>query len=404
MTEVVVTGYGTVSAAGIGVPVNWDRVCAGAPTAARDPELTGIPVNITCRVPGFDAEALLGRPEARRTDRTTQFGLVAAREAIADAGLEPHAWDGARVGIVMGTSTGAAGTYDREYVRYFEEGPEWVSPTFGVTAPMNLLAGYLASAFGAYGPNLVVTTACAAGPTAIGTARQLLVADMCDIVLAGGAEAPLTGLLVSSLGQMGAMSRRLADPAGASRPFDAARDGMVPAEGAAVLVMERSADARARGVQPHGVVAGYGASADGYHMSAPDPEGRGAERAIRMALRDAGLSAADIGHVNAHGSSTPLNDVTESRTIARVYDDPVVTSTKGVLGHALGAAGALEAVHTLLALETGMIPPTANLEQVDEQITVDVVAGEPRKHTFEAAATHSFGFGGQNAVVVFRRP
>ncbi|RKN47024.1 beta-ketoacyl-[acyl-carrier-protein] synthase family protein [Streptomyces hoynatensis] len=402
--EVAVTGLGAVSAAGIGVEANWQRVCEGVSAAALDPALDRFGANISCRVPAFDVTALVGSQGRKRSDRTTQLGLLAAREAIADAGLSPGTWDGARVGIVMGTSGGAATSYETEYVRYVEEGPEWVSPLFGITGPMNLLAGFLAIALRAFGPNMVVTTACAAGPTAIGTARHLLQADMCDVVLAGGAEAPLTGMLMSSLVQMGAVSRRVHDPAGASRPFDADRDGMVAAEGAGVLVLERARDAAARGARRRALVAGYGASADGYHLSAPDPEGLGAERAIRQALAEAGLTGADIDHVNAHGSSTPLNDVTEAAVIERLYAAPAVTSTKGVVGHALGAAGALEAVYTVLALEHGLVPPTANLSRQDPRITVDVVAGKPREAAIRAATTHSFGFGGQNAVLAFVRP
>lgn len=402
--EVVVTGLGAVSAAGIGVEANWRRLCEGVPTAARDPLLDGFPAGISCRVPEFDVAALVGSQARRRCDRTTQLGLLAAREAMTDAGLSADTWDGARVGVVMGTSGGAATSYEAEYTRYVREGPEWVSPLFGITGPMNLLAGYLAIELRAFGPNMVVTTACAAGPTAIGTARQLLRAGMCDVVLAGAAEAPLTGMLMSSLLQMGAVSRRTHDPAGASRPFDADRDGMVAAEGAGVLVLERAADAAARGARPRALVAGYGASADGYHLSAPHPEGLGAERAIRQALTEADLSGADIDHVNAHGSSTPLNDLTEGGVIERVYDAPAVTSTKGVVGHALGAAGALEAVYTVLALEHGLVPPTANLTRRDPGIGIDVVAGKPREAAIRAATTHSFGFGGQNAVVAFVRP
>lgn len=401
--DVVVSGMGAISAAGAGVAVNWERVCQGVPTSTVDPRMPDLPAALSCRVPDFDPVAVLGAPEVRRTDRTTQLAVVAAREAVADAGLDPAGWDGTRVGIVMGTSSGGATSYENEYFRYAEDGPEWISPLFGITAPMGLLAGYLAIVLRSFGPNMVVTTACAAGPTAIGTARQLLRAGLCDVVLAGGAEAPLTRMSLGSLYQMGAMSTRLDDPAGASRPFDVDRDGMVPAEGAAVLVLERAADVRARGGRARALVAGYGASADGYHLSAPDPDGTGIERAVAMALEDADLTAGDIGHVNAHGSSTPLNDLTEGRVISRIYGTPVVTSTKGVVGHALGAAGALEAVYTVLALEEGLVPPTANLQRLDPGLDIDVVTGEPRKVPLDAAMTHSFGFGGQNAVVAFTR-
>lgn len=401
--DVVVTGLGAVSAAGAGVQRNWARVCSGEPTAALDQDLADVPVNLTCKLPAdVDLAAAVGPQELHRTDRTTQLALVAAREAVADAGLDPGTWDGDRVAIVLGTSSGGATSFEREYFRYAQDGPEWVSPLFGITGPMGLLAGYLAIALRGYGPNMVVTTACAAGPTAIGTARQLLRADMCDVVLCGAAEAPLTRLSLASLHQMGAMSRRLHDPSGASRPFDADRDGMVPAEGAAVLVLERAGDCRARDGRSRALVAGYGATADGYHLSAPHPEGVGVRRAIEMALGDADLSAADIDHVNAHGSSTPLNDLTEGRVISSVYKPGTpVTSAKGVIGHALGAAGALEAVYTVLSIEQGLVPPTANLERLDDELDLDVVTGAPRRMPLRAAITHSFGFGGQNAVVAF---
>jgi 3-oxoacyl-[acyl-carrier-protein] synthase II len=401
--DVVVTGLGAVSPAGIGVEDNWTGVCSGIGTAIRCPRLAGLPTQLVCRVPEFDAKALFGTQVVRRTDRCTRLGLLAAREAVANAGLDPSTWDGARVAIVLGTANGGVGAFDAAYQQYFEQGPEWVTPLLGVTGPMNLLAGYLSVPLRAYGPNFVVNTACASGATAIGTARQLLRADLCDVVITGGAEAPLIGVLISGLAQMGASSKRQDDPGGACRPFDIARDGLVLGEGAGVLVLERADDARARGAQPRAVVAGYGASADGYHMSAPDPQGAGAERAIRAALADAGLTGDDIDHVNAHGTSTQANDLTESLAINRVYDRPVVTSTKGVTGHPLGAAGALETVYAVLALENGLVPPTANLEHQDPRIDLDVVSEKPRELAVRAVANHSFGFGGQNAVLTLTR-
>jgi 3-oxoacyl-[acyl-carrier-protein] synthase II len=403
--DVVVTGMGALSAGGIGVAENWANVLAGRSTAAIDPAMSDLPSSITYRIPDrLDIAAAIGVQELRRTDRTTQLALIAAREALADAGLDPTTWDGARVGVVLGTSSGAATSYEKEYMTYAKEGPEWISPLFGITAPMSLMAAYLAIALQAHGPGMVITTACAAGPSAIGTARQLLRSGMCDVVLAGGSEAPLTRISLSSLYQMGALSDRMDQPAAASRPFDADRDGMVLAEGAGVLVLERAEDAKARSARSRAVVAGYGASTDGYHLSAPHPEGTGVELAVRMALADAGLSTGDIAHVNAHGSSTPLNDVTEGRLIARVYDHgPAVTANKGAVGHSLGAAGALEAIFTVLSLEEGVVPPIANLEQLDKELDIDVVSGTARQLPADAAITHSFGFGGQNAVLAFTR-
>ncbi len=260
-------------------------------------------------------------------------------------------------------------------------------------------------ALGAHGPSLAVTTACASGATALGTARDLLLADRCDIALAGGAEAPCHPLPSTCFAQMGALSTRLHDPEGASRPFDTDRDGFVLAEGAGLLVLERASDARARGARPHAHLSGYGASTDGYHYAAPHPEGAGITRAFNAALADAGLGTGDIGHINAHGTGTPLNDLIEGAALSRIFDGhpPPVTSTKGVTGHALGAAGAIEAALAALTLKHQSIPPTANLHQLDPDIHLDVVAKTARQHRMEAVASNSCGFGGHNTVLVMRR-
>ncbi|MFE7488397.1 beta-ketoacyl-[acyl-carrier-protein] synthase family protein [Kitasatospora sp. NPDC057541] len=402
--ETAVTGVGLVSPAGLGVPGNWERVLSGAPTAATDPELAGLPVDISCRAAAYRADDHFAPGQAWKLDRVSQLALVAAREAVADAGLDPATWDGARVGVVLGTSMGGMGTLEAEHRKTLEEGPAWISPLVWVMAPVNMIAAYLAIELGARGPNLVTATACASGPTAIGTARQLLAAGACDVVIAGGADAPVTPMTMAGLAQMGALSRRVDDPAAASRPFDTGRDGMVVAEAAGVVVLERLADARARRARVRARVLGYGASADAHHPSAPHPEGEGAERALRAALADAGVGQGEVDHVNAHGSSTPLNDVTEARVLRRVLGErPAVTSTKGVTGHALGAAGAIETVYTVLALEDGLVPPTANLESLDHRIEIDVVAKEARKAPLEVAVSNSFGFGGQNGVLVLGR-
>ncbi|MGH8885737.1 MAG: beta-ketoacyl-[acyl-carrier-protein] synthase family protein [Egibacteraceae bacterium] len=396
-----VTGLGLVTPAGIGVSANWERVCSGEPTASTDPSLAGIMVDFSCRVPDFDAVTLLGRKLARRLDRFVQLAVVAAREAIADAGLDPQDWDGGRVAVVLGCGMGGSGTWETQHRRLLEQGPGKVSPLLIPMLVPNMVAGQLAIEFGATGPNLVTATACASGATAIGVARDLLRAGACDIVLTGGTEAGVTPLSIAGFAQMGALSKRCHDPAAASRPFDLDRDGFVAAEAAGILVLERPADACARGAHVRARIAGYGASADGYHQTAPDPEGNGAERAIRAALADAGVAPGEIGHVNAHGTSTPLNDVAEARVLRRVFGDGVaVTSTKGVTGHALGGAGAIEAAYTVLAVERGQIPPTANLDSQDPEVDLDVVSKSPREQRLELAMSDSFGFGGQNAVLV----
>lgn len=396
-----VTGLGLVTPAGIGVSANWERVCSGEPTASADPNLAGIMVDFSCRVPDFDAVTLLGRKHARRLDRFVQLAVVAAREAIADASLDPHDWDGGRVGVVVGCGMGGSGTWEAQHRRLIEQGPGKVSPMLIPMLIPNMVAGQLAMEFGATGPNLVTATACASGATAIGVARDLLRAGACDIVLTGGTEAGVTPLSIAGFAQMGALSKRRDDPARASRPFDADRDGFVAAEAAGILVLERPDDARARGARVRAHIVGYGASADGYHQTAPDPEGKGAERAIRAAMADAGVGAKDIQHVNAHGTSTPLNDVAEARVLRRVLGDgAAVTSTKGVTGHALGAAGAIEAAYTVLAVQHGRIPPTANLDSQDPEVELDIVAKSAREQRVELAMSDSFGFGGQNAVLV----
>ena len=398
---VAVTGLGLVTPAGIGVQASWDGVLAGQGLARTDPVLEGIPVDMSCRVPGFDAETLLGRKASRRLDRFVQLAVVAAREAVADAGLDPATWDGARVGVVMGCGMGGAATWEQQHIRMLDDGPTKISPLLIPMLVPNMVAGQLAIEFGARGPNLVTATACASGATAIGVARDLLRSGACDIVLTGGTEAGVTPLSIAGFAQMGALSTRTGDPSAASRPFDIDRDGFVAAEAAGVLVLERTADAAARRATTRAHLAGYGASADGHHITAPDPDGDGAGRAMRAAIADAGLSPQDITHVNAHGTSTPLNDVAEARTLRAVIGDPItVTSTKGVTGHSLGAAGAIEAAFTVLTVQHGLVPPTANLDSQDPDVALDVVAKAPREQQILAAMSDSFGFGGQNAVLV----
>lgn len=402
--DVAVTGLGLVTPAGIGVVANWARVTAGEPAAARDPNLAGLRVDFDCRVSGFDADTLIGRRQAWRMDRYTHLAMVAAREALADSGLDPATWDAARVGVVLGSALGGTATYERQHETLLSEGGPSVSPMLIPMMGVNMVAGQVAIDLGARGPNLVTTTACASGTTAIGTARDLLRAGACDVVITGAAESCLTPTIITGFSRMGALSNRSTDPPAASRPFDVDRDGFVAGEGAAVLVLERLADARARGATVRARLAGYGASGDAFHMTAPDPDGRGAELAIRAALADAAVGPSDVDHVNAHGTSTPLNDVTEARLLRRVIGQrPAVTSTKGVTGHVLGAAGAIETAYTVLSIQHELVPPTANLDSIDPAIDVDVVQKASRSMPIEVAMNNSFGFGGQNAVLVLTR-
>jgi beta-ketoacyl-acyl-carrier-protein synthase II len=369
---------------------------------ATDPELAGLPVDFSCRVPGVDPRALLGRRATLQYDRFVQLALIAAQEAVADAGLDPATWDGARVGVVVGCGLGGVATWEAQHRRMLTDGPQAVSSLLIPMLVPNMVAGHVGIRFGATGPNLVTATACASGATAIGVARDLLRQGRCDVVLSGGAEAGVVPLIVTGFAQMGALSTRRDAPVAASRPFDADRDGFVIGEGSGILVLERAEDARARGARIRARLVGYGASADAYHMTAPDPAGRGVERAIQGALADAGVGPGDVDHVNAHGTSTALNDLTEAQVLARCLGSgAAVTSTKGVVGHTLGAAGAIEAAFTVLAVEHGLIPPTANLDSQDPEIEIDVVVKEARQRRIGVALSNSFGFGGQNAVLAF---
>jgi 3-oxoacyl-[acyl-carrier-protein] synthase II len=398
-TDIAVTGLGLVTPAGTGTAASWQGVLAGRSPAAEDPLLAGNPVRISCRVPGWDADALLGARRAHRLDRFAQFALVAAREAVADAGLDPATWDGARVGVVLGCADGGPGTVEEQHRVLVEHSADRVSPLLLPMQLPNMLAGQTAIELGATGPNLVVATACASGTSAIGAARDLLLLDRCDIVVAGGSEAMITPLVMAGFARMGTLSRREGDPAGASRPFEVERDGFVAGEGAGVLVLERAADARARGARVRARIAGYGASADAHHITSPHPEGVGLEAAMRAALADAGAGPGDVQHVNAHGTATRLNDLAEAKVVRRVLTgDPLVTSTKGVTGHLLGAGGAVEAAFTVLSLEQQLVPPTANLTVPDPACEIKVAATATATRV-DLALSNSMGFGGQNAVL-----
>jgi 3-oxoacyl-[acyl-carrier-protein] synthase II len=403
--SVAVTGLGMVTAGGVGVEATWRAVCAGVSTAAVDPSLSGAPVGISCRVPGFDPVALLGEGWSFRLDRSQQFALVAAREALTQAGLDAEGWDGSRVGVVLGTGAAGVSTFVAQAERFVAKGRKAVSPYFLPMSLPNMSAAQLALAFGAKGPSLVVATACAAGATAVGIARTLLLSGACDVVLAGGTEAAVTPLYVSAFSRMGVTSKRADPPGQVMRPFDADRDGIVVGEAGAVLVLERPEHAEHRGARVLARVTGFGASTDAHHVTVPDPDGAGAAAAVQMALADAGVSPQDVDHVNAHGTATVLNDLSEGTAIGKaIGDHPSVTSNKGVLGHSLGAAGAVEAACTVLSIRHGLVPPTANLQRMDPRISLDVVSGAPRVQKIDLALTQSFGFGGQNAVLAIAAP
>ncbi|MEV7524366.1 beta-ketoacyl-[acyl-carrier-protein] synthase family protein [Streptomyces sp. NPDC091371] len=402
---IAVTGLGMLTPAGIGVEATWEGVLDGKSTAATSDQLAGLPVDFCCSLPHFDAADVLGRRTAHRLDRSSQLAVIAAKEALHDAGLDPTVWDGARVGVVIGCGVGASHTWETQGRRLHEFGPRRVSPLLLPMIGPSTPAGEVALATCARGPSLATGTACASGATAIVIARDLLTSRQCDVVITGGTEACNTPLVMTGLAQLGALSGRCDDPAAASRPFDAARDGFVLGEAAAILVLERAEDTAARGHRPRALLAGCGSTTDAYHPTTPHPEGRGIKAAMHSALTDAGLNSSDIGYVNAHGTSTRLNDAVEAHSLRAVLPhSPAVSSTKGVLGHSLGASGAVEAALTVLSIQHSLIPPTANLENPDPGVDLNLVIRTAAEQRVTAALSNSFGFGGHNVVLAFHTP
>ncbi|MFF9567263.1 beta-ketoacyl-[acyl-carrier-protein] synthase family protein [Streptomyces sp. NPDC014685] len=402
-----VTGIGLVTAAGTGAGATWSAVTGAAdpPSVLHRPELDGLPCDFMYTITGLDPRTVLGVATARLMDRFSQLAVIAAREAVADAGLDPLLWDGGRVAVVIGSAHGGLPFYDEQHAVLAERGARRVSPKLAPLTVVNGAASSVATDLGALGPSQAVSTACSSGTVAIGTAHQMLRTGACDVVVAGGAESVCSRLLIASACQLKAVSTRREDPGAACRPFDLHRDGFVVGEGAGLLVMERPEHARARGATVRAHVAGYGAACDAYSAVAPDPGGRGVERALRAALADAGIDARDIGHVNAHGTSTVSNDLIEATMLHRVLGEhPLVTSTKAMTGHTLGAAGGIETALTVLALQHQLVPPTVNLDAPDPAVPVDVVSKEARRGTFDAAVKTSLGFGGHNAALVLTRP
>ncbi|GAB2701145.1 beta-ketoacyl-[acyl-carrier-protein] synthase family protein [Kitasatospora kifunensis] len=400
-SDVVITGIGLVTPAGADTATAWKAICAGRSAAATDPRLADLGVDFSCAATGFDPDLVLGG-DARRMDPFTQFAVAAARAAVADAALTEGSWDRARTAVLLGTAVGGQTTWEEQGQRLRERGPRTVNPLTVPKAIGNIAAGSVAMDLGLHGPSLTVSTACAAGTTALGHGLDLLRAGRCDVVLAGGTEAAVTPLVSTAFDRLKALSRRTGDPAAASRPFDAQRDGFVLGEGAAVLVLERAADAEARGRRAYARLLGYGATSDAHHLTSPDPAGHWAELALRQALDDAGVDASDVALINAHATSTPQGDAIEARVIDRVFGrGPAVTSTKGVTGHMLGAAGAVEAALTALSVAQGVIPPTANFRSGDaDAADIDIVHGAVRQTPVPLAVSNSFGFGGHNAVLV----
>ena len=404
--RVVVTGIGAVSPLGLDAGSTWENLVAGRSGIGKISlfDASEYPVRIAAEVDGFAPETIFGKRRAKHLDRVSQLALVAAGAALAQSGMDP-AVDPERIGTVWGTGIGGIHSLEEGMATLRERGPEWISP---YTLPMmipNMVAGHVAMEWGLKGYSTATVTACSASAQAIGECLDLIRAGRLDAVVCGGAEAPITEVGIAGFAAMKALSSRNDEPESASRPFDATRDGFVMGEGAACLILEERDRALARGATILAELEGYGATSDAFHMTQPHPEGEGAVRAMLAALADAGRDPSEVGYVNAHGTSTPPNDRIETLALKTVFGKvvPAVSSTKSMTGHTLGAAGALEAVICVQALNEKMLPPTANYETPDPECDLDYVPNHARPADFDVALTNSFGFGGHNASLVFSR-
>ncbi len=408
-TRVVVTGLGAVTPLGLSADEFWRNLVAGCsgigPMTLCDP--TNYPCRIAGEVRGFDPERFIPPKEARRLARFTQLAVAAAQMAVEDAALNLERENRERVGVLLGNGNGGFPTIEEAVRTLVERGGMRISPFFFPMILPNMAASTVSRMLGAKGYNATVVTACAASTQAIGEAAEVIRRGSADVMLAGGTEAGISQLGLAGFSVMRALSTHNEEPEKASRPFDAQRDGFVPSEGAAILVVESLEHAHARGATILAEVAGYGVSSDAYHPVQPDEDGGGAARAILEALRDAGVTPAEVDYINAHGSSTPLNDASETRAIKRAFGELAyripISSTKSMIGHALGAAGAMEAVACVKTILEGVIHPTINYEFPDPECDLDYVPNHARKKEVNVVLSNSFGFGGQNACLVFRR-
>jgi len=406
--RVVITGMGAVTPLGLSVEETWAGIVAGRSGIDRitlfDPSEHS--TQFAGEVKGFDPQRWLEPKEARRLDRFVQFAIAAGMMAVADAGLEITAANRERVGVLIGTGIGGIQTLEETLFTAFQKGIGRISPFFIPMMIGDMASGMLSIRLGAAGPNSCVVTACATGTHALGDAAEIIRRGAADVMIAGGTEAAVTPMGVGGFAAMRALSTRNDAPQRASRPFDAERDGFVMGEGAGVMILEAEEVARARGARILAELAGYGMSGDAYHITQPAPEGEGAVRSMRLALADAGLTPADVDYINAHGTSTPQNDRTETIAVKRALGERAyhvpMSSTKSMTGHLLGAAGAVEAIFCVLALRDGILPPTINYEHPDPECDLDYVPNEARRAAIRVAMSNSFGFGGHNATLVFK--
>lgn len=409
MERVVITGMGVISPLGNTVDQFWSRLAAGESgiTPIDSFDTTHFKTKIAGSVQAFDPDARFGRKEARRMDRFSQFALAAAEEAWTHSGLRLEELDRERLGVYVGSGVGGIQTLMDQGELLRSRGPERVSPTLIPMLISNMAAAMISIKLGAQGPTLSPVTACSIGNTAIGEAFRLIRYGGADVIIAGGAEAAVTEIALASFGNATALSTRNGEPQGASRPFDQNRDGFVIAEGGAIVTLESLSHALRRDAVIYGEVTGYGASSDAYHMVATHPEGIGAYQAMKLALSEAGISPGEVDVISAHATSTIVGDRSETLAIKKLFGEQAyripVTANKSMTGHALGAAGGLEAIALLKSLQEGLIPPTINLEQPDESCDLDYVPNVARQADLKIGISNSFGFGGHNAVIVLRK-
>jgi 3-oxoacyl-[acyl-carrier-protein] synthase II len=409
MRRVVVTGLGTIAPNGIGTETFWENLVNGVSGVDRitrfDPSHHD--TKIAGEIKGFDPLLYMEKKEVRRMDLFIHYALAGAILAVDDARLMFDQVERSRVGVLIGTGMGGIPALEESHNTLLEKGPGRISPFFIPSIITNLASGQIAMRFGVRGPNSCVSTACATGNHAIGDSFELIKRNAADVMFAGGSEAVITPLTIGGFCAMRALSTRNDEPQRASRPFDKGRDGFVMGEGAGVMILEELGHALRRGAKIYAELVGYGMSADAYHMTAPEPEGLGAIAAMRLALEDAGLPPEEVDYINAHGTSTPVGDVAETKAIKKVFGEHAyrlaVSSVKSMTGHLLGAAGGVESVATVLTVHHGVIPPTINQDEPDPECDLDYVPNKARQAEVRVALTNSFGFGGTNATLVFKQ-
>ena len=410
MRRIVVTGLGLVTAVGHTVEATWESIVAGrsgvSPIDTFD--ASGFSSRIGATIRNFDLSPYMSPKEARKTDTFIHYGIAAAKQAIADAGIEVTDENRERIGIAIGSGIGGLPGIEKGHDSYLAGGPRRISPFFVPSNIINMIAGNLSIEFGIRGPNYGIVTACSTGTHNIGDAARMIERGDVDVMIAGGAEMATSPMGLGGFAAARALSTRNDDPAGASRPWDRGRDGFVLGDGAGVVVLESREHAAARGAPVHAEFAGFGMSSDAHHITLPPDDGDGAHRCMSLALRDARLDASSVDHINAHGTSTPAGDVIETRAVKRTFGehafDLTVSSTKSMIGHLLGAAGGVEAVFAILAIRDQVVPPTINLHDPDDECDLDYVPHTARDMKVDVAMSNSFGFGGTNGTLIFRRP